>query len=77
MYDTRLQPVVAVGSSGNKVGHGRNCTHAQCVAKRKTSRHAVVECKRYAAARMQFTLETGLEITVANYIDIMSLNPPD
>ena len=34
----------------------------------------VVECKRYAAARLQFTLETGVEISVANYIDIMALN---
>ena len=53
---------------------GRNCTHAQCTGKRETSRHAVVECKRYAAARLQFTLETGVEISVANYIDIMALN---
>ena len=54
--------------------HGRNCTHAQCAGKRETSRHAVVECKRYATARLQFTLETGVEISVANYIDIMALN---
>ena len=41
---------------------------------RETSRHAVVECKRYAAARQQFTLETGIQVSVAKYIDIMALN---
>ena len=36
--------------------------------------HAVVECKRYAAARAQFLLETGVSITAANYVDVMALN---
>ena len=36
--------------------------------------HAVVECKRYTAARTQFQLETGVSITAANYVDIMALN---
>ena len=54
--------------------YGRNCTHTQCAGRRETSRHAVVDCKRYAAVRQQFALETGIQISVANYIDIMALN---
>ena len=33
-----------------------------------------MECKRYAAARQQFTLETGVTITDANYVDVIALN---
>ena len=54
--------------------HNRECTHAQCPNKKETNRHAVVECNRYTAARQQFTLETGVNITSANYVDIMALN---
>ena len=36
--------------------------------------HAVVECGRYAAARQQFALETGITITTTNYIEVMALN---
>ena len=54
--------------------HGRNCTHAQCTGRRETSRHAVVDCKRYAAARQQFALQTGIQISAANYTDAMALN---
>ena len=36
--------------------------------------HAVVECERYATARQQFALKTGVIITTANYIDVMALN---
>ena len=41
---------------------------------KETNRHAVVECNRYTAARQQFALETGVNITPANYVDIMALN---
>ena len=54
--------------------HNRECTHAQCPNKKETNRHAVVECNRYTAARQQFTLETGVNITPENYVDIMALN---
>ena len=54
--------------------NGRECTHCQCLNKKETSRHAVVECKRYATARQQFTLETGVTITDANYVDVIALN---
>ena len=33
-----------------------------------------MECKRYAAARQQFALETGVTITDANYVDVIALN---
>ena len=50
------------------------CTHAQCMQKKETNKHAVVECERYATARQQFTLKTGVTITTANYVDVMALN---
>ena len=34
----------------------------------------MVECGRYATARQQFVLETGITITPANYVDVMALN---
>ena len=54
--------------------HGRKCTHSQCQNKKETNKHAIVECKRYTAARQQFTLETGVAVTDATYMDIMALN---
>ena len=54
--------------------HGRICTYTQCQNKKETNRHAVVECSRYSIARQQFSLETGIIITAANYVDIMALN---
>ena len=36
--------------------------------------HAVVECKRYTAARQQFVLDTGVTITAENYVDVIALN---
>ena len=33
-----------------------------------------MECERYAAARQQFALETGVTITDANYVDVIALN---
>ena len=54
--------------------YARKCTHAQCSNAKETNRHAVVECKRYTTARQQFILETGVNITQANYVDIMALN---
>ena len=53
--------------------HNRKCTHAQYPNAKDTNRHAVVECNRYTTARHQFTLETGVSITPANYVDIMAL----
>ena len=50
------------------------CTHAQCLHKKETNKHAVVECGRYEAARQQFALETGITTTTENYIDVMALN---
>ena len=51
------------------------CTHTQqCLQKKETNEHAVVECGRYATARQQFALETGITITPANYVDVMALN---
>ena len=54
--------------------NNRMCTHAQCVHKKETNKHAVVECGRYEAARQQFALETGITIATNNYIDVMALN---
>ena len=54
--------------------HGRVCTHTRCLQKKETNKHAVVECGRYATARQQFALETGITITSANYVDVMALN---
>ena len=54
--------------------HGRMCTHTQCLQRKETNKHAVVECGRYATARQQFALETGITITSTNYVDIMALN---
>ena len=42
--------------------------------KKETNKHTVVECERYATARQQFALKTGVTITTANYIDVMALN---
>ena len=50
------------------------CTHTQCLQRKETNKHAVVECGRYATARQQFALETGITITPANYVDVMALN---
>ena len=33
-----------------------------------------MECERYAAARQQFALETGVTITDDNYVDVIALN---
>ena len=33
-----------------------------------------MECKRCTAARQQFMLETGIAVTDATYMDIMTLN---
>ena len=54
--------------------HNRMCTHAKCMHKKETNKHAVVECERYATERQQFALKTGITITAANYIDVMALN---
>ena len=54
--------------------HGRVCTHTRCLQRKETNKHAVVECGRYATARQQFALETGITITSANYVDVMALN---
>ena len=51
--------------------HNRMCTHAQCLHKKETNKHAVVECEWYATVRQKFALETGITITSTNYVDVI------
>ena len=45
--------------------HNRMCTHTQCLHKKETNKHAVVECERYAAARQQFALTNPSRLLVS------------
>ena len=54
--------------------HAGKCTHCSCHDKIETSKHAIVQCPRYANARAEFRRRTGLVLCDATYVDIMALN---